>query len=181
MIHMYLAMLETPDDKEKMSLLYLTYRDYLSNIAQSILRNKHDAEDVLHQTFLRIASDFTKIGEVSSHQTRNYLVIIVRGLSLNLKNKKNSRAEISLEELEDPDEYLQLQDMHQDDIEYLALHELLAALPPIHRDVLYLMYFEGFSVKAIAKTLQLSEGAVKKRLERARKALEKALAEGSWS
>jgi len=71
MLNIYLAMLETQEDKDKMTELYETYREYLCNIAQSILHSKDDAEDVLHEAFLRIANDFTKIGEVSSRKTEN--------------------------------------------------------------------------------------------------------------
>ena len=170
MLNIYLAMLETPEDKDKMTELYETYNEYLSNIAQSVLHNKSDAEDVLHNAFLRIANNFTKIGEVSSRKTRNYLVIIVRGLAKNLLKKRGKQLEVSLEELEWTN-FMAIEDPQLEQIEYEYLFQAIEKLPETHRDILYAVYFDGRSVKEFSKHIDLSEKAVQKRLERARQAL----------
>jgi len=177
MLYIYLAMLETPEDREKMTELYEMYREYLCNVAQSILHSRDDAEDVLHNAFQRIANDFTKIGEVSSRQTRNYLVIVVRGLALNLIKKRGKQLEVPLDDLEWAD-FMSIDDPQLDRIENEALYQALEELPAIHRDILYAAYFEGRSVKEIAKHIELSEKATQKRLERARQALQHVLKEG---
>ena len=179
MLYIYLAMLETPEDKEKMTELYETYREYLLNIARKILGSETDAEDVLHHAYLRICNDFTKIGEVSSRYTRNYLVIIVRGLALNLLKKRGRLSEVSLDDLEWAD-FMSVDDPHLTRIEYEALHQAIDTLPVIHRDMLYAVYFDGRTVKEIAKHIDLSEKATQKRLERARQALHQVLKERSW-
>jgi len=179
-LYIYLAMLEAPEDKEKMAELYVIYREYLCNIAQSILHSKEDAEDVLHTAFVRVANNFTKIGEVSCHQTRNYLVLIVIGLAKNLLKKRGRHGEMPLDDLEGAEIALAVEDVQLEQIEYEALIQAMENLPQPHRHVLYLMYYEGQSVKEIGKALDLSESAVKKRLERARQALRKMLKEGSW-
>jgi len=178
MLYFYLAMLETPEDQEKMTELYGTYREYLLNIARKLLGSETDAEDVLHSAFVRVANNFTNIGDVSCHQTRNYLVIIVRGLALNLLRERRKANEVSLDDLSEAEISLMVDDQTLSHIEYEVLHQAFEQLPPIHRDVLYLMYFEGLSVKEIAKRIGLTDSAEKKRLERARQALEVILAEG---
>lgn len=55
--------------------------------------------------------------------------------------------------------------------------EELYGLPAKWKSVLILHYFEGYSVAEIAKILRLSESAVKKRLQRGRKALKLVLSE----
>ena len=171
-----LAMLETPEDKQKMTELYMTYRELLLKIALKILHNQDDAEDVLHLAFERIARDFSKIGEVSGHQTRNFLVIIVRGLAVNLYNERKKVIKLPFENLDDMADALETENQMLEQIGYEALRKALEQLPPMHRDVLYLMYFEELSVKEIAGFLGLTEAAVKKRLERARQALRSVLA-----
>jgi len=179
MLYIYLAMLESPEDKEKMADLYYTYREYLLNTARDILRDESDAEDVVHEAFLRVANNFTKICDVSSHQTRNFLVIIVRGLALNQYNKRNRVVEVSFENLEGTDDSLAVEDSGPEQFEYEDLHQVLEQLPAEHRDILYLMYYERLSVREISKFLNLTESAVKKRLQRARAAVQKNLvAEG---
>jgi len=180
MLYIYLAMLDSPDDKTKMADLYLTYRDHLLNIALDILRNEADAEDVLHQAFLYVANHFSKIDEVSSHQTRNYLVIMVRGYALNLFGKRNKLVEVPFADLEGTEASLQVEDPSPQLFEYEALYQALERLPKEPRDILYMMYYENLKIKEISKTLGLSESAVKKRLQRARLALHKLiLAEGA--
>jgi len=180
MLLLALAMLETPEDKQKMTELYMTYREYLLKVALNILRNQDDAEDVLHQAFERIARDFEKIGDVSSHQTRNFLVIIVRGLAINLYNERKKVVKLPFEDLDEVADTVALEDQTLEQIGYEVLRKALEQLPEIHRDVLYLMYFEELSVKEIAGFFGLTESAVKKRLERARQALQKILAREGW-
>jgi len=179
MLYIYLAMLETPEDREKMTELYETYREYLCNVAQSVLHSRDDAEDVLHHAFQRIAKDFTKIGEVSSRHTRNYLVIVVRGLALNLLKKRGRLSEVSLDDLEWSD-FMSVDDPQLERIEYEELHQAIEKLPTTHRDILFAVYFEGLSVKEVAKHIELSEKAAQKRLERARQALYHVLKKGGW-
>ena len=176
MLYIYLAMLESPDDKEKMSELYLTYRDYLLNVAKEILHNEADAEDVVHQAFLRVANNFAKIGVVSSHQTRNYLVIIVKGLALNLYRKRSKLIEVPFEDVDGTEDSLAVEDQNFDLFEYEDLYQAIEQLPFEQRSILYLMYYEELSVREISKALELSAGAVKKRLQRARLAVQKILA-----
>jgi len=175
MLLIYLAMLETPEDKQKMTELYMTYREYLLKVAYKVLHNQEDAEDVLHQAFERIVRDFTKIGDVSSRRTRNFLVIIVRGLAINLYNEHKKVTELSFEDLDEFEDAFVVEDQTLAQINYEALREVLEQLPAIHRDMLYLTYFEELSIKEISKFLALTEVATQKRLERARQALQKSL------
>ena len=177
MLQFYLALIDSPEEKSKFEQLYMEYRELLLRVARSILPNEADAEDVLHQAFLRIANNMSKIGEVSSHQTRNFLVIIVRGLALNLYNEQRRVIDLPFEDLDEMKDPLVLEDQIAKQFGYEALRHALERLPLIHRDVLYLMYFEELSVKEIARFLFLPENTVKKRLERARQALKKTLLE----
>lgn len=174
MLFLYLSMLDTPEDKQKMTELYITYREYLLKIALEILHNQDDAEDVLHQAFLRLTNDLTKVEDVSSHQTRNFLVIIIRGLAINLYNKH--KRTIDFEDM-NAMSALTANDPILDQVSHEGLHEALGQLPAPHREVLYLMYFQDLPVRKIAELLRLGESAVKKRLERARWALQKILIE----
>jgi len=167
MLLLFLSMIDSPEEKRKFEQLYLLYHRHMLRTAQKILRDEQLAEDAVHQTFLRIMGDMTKIGDVSCHQTRVYAVIKVRGIALNMLRARRKIIEMPFEEL--------LEDMEDeiaDEISGEELRAVLAQLPPIHRDVLYLMYFEDMSVRDISRQLSLSESAVKKRLERARGALQ---------
>ncbi len=61
------------------------------------------------------------------------------------------------------------------------LHEAMRSLSEDHRIAVYLHYYEGYSVKEIAKLLRISEANVKTRLKRARDRLREFLTDDERS
>ena len=59
--------------------------------------------------------------------------------------------------------------------EQSELYELVMQMSPKYRQVIYLYYFEGFSVREVASILKISETAVQTRLQRARNKLKEQL------
>lgn len=56
----YLQMLETPEEKSKFEQLYLEYKGLMFHVAYEILHNEQDAEDAVHQAFVKIAENIKK-------------------------------------------------------------------------------------------------------------------------
>ena len=54
----YLSMIDTPEDRSKFERLYIEYRDVMYHVAYKILNNEQDAEDAVHQAFVKIAEKF---------------------------------------------------------------------------------------------------------------------------
>lgn len=57
----YLLLLDTKDEKENFTLLYETYHRQLYFVAFSILNDKHLAEDMVHDTFIKLTTHMDKI------------------------------------------------------------------------------------------------------------------------
>ena len=51
---LYLAMIDSDADKSKFEILYSEYKNLMYYTANRILRNSSDAEDVVHQAFLKV-------------------------------------------------------------------------------------------------------------------------------
>ena len=51
----YLQMLETPEEKSLFEQIYLEYCGLMFHVAYEILHNEQDAEDAVHQAFVKIA------------------------------------------------------------------------------------------------------------------------------
>jgi len=171
MLPIYLAMLDGDDEKSKFESFYLTYRKLMFHVANGILNDESLAEDAVHQAFLKILENFDKVGEISCHKTRSYVVIIVRNATINLYNQRKRRTTIPLEDVEycittEPISVAE-------DLDHLA--RAVLKLPVIYKDVLTLKYVQEFSNEEIAKMLDISEAAVRKRLERAKRRLEEIL------
>lgn len=50
---LYLQMLETPEEKSLFEQIYLEYRGLMYHVAYEILHNDQDAEDAVHQAFVK--------------------------------------------------------------------------------------------------------------------------------
>ena len=57
----YLQMIESDSDKDKFEQIYLKYRGLMYHSAFTILRNREDSEDVVHQAFVSIIENFDKL------------------------------------------------------------------------------------------------------------------------
>ena len=73
----YLQMIETAEDKTKFEILYTEYREWMGAIAFSILNNKQDAEDAVHNAFVKVAENIKKVGDPYSPKTKAYIVTII--------------------------------------------------------------------------------------------------------
>ena len=56
----YLQTIEDPGDRAKFAELYERYRAYMLKIADEILKNPFDAEDALHNAFMRSCTNRLK-------------------------------------------------------------------------------------------------------------------------
>lgn len=57
----YLQTIEDPGDRAKFAELYERYRAYMLKIADEILKNPFDAEDALHNAFMKISEHLDKV------------------------------------------------------------------------------------------------------------------------
>lgn len=164
MLPVHLTMLDGEEDKDKFELLYITYRKLMFYVANCILNDEWLAEDAVHQTFLKILENLDKVGKVSCHKTKSYIVTMVRNNAINLYNQRKRCTTIPLEDVE---YCITTKPINvTEDLDHLAKAAL--KLPVIYKDVLILKYVQEFSNEEIAKMLNISEATVRKRLERAK-------------
>ena len=63
MLAFYMSFIDDDDDREKFEIIYNEYRKRMVSTAYSILRNHEDAEDAVHDTFIKIARNMNSIGD----------------------------------------------------------------------------------------------------------------------
>lgn len=129
---LYLAMIDSDTDKSKFEILYSEYKNLMYYTANRILRNSSDAEDVVHQAFLKIIEILNTISSPRCHKTRALLVTITEHKAIDLYREKQRRNVLPLAE-----EYIGAAPAAE--IERLAARDTLAAaiasLPPRYRSV----------------------------------------------
>ena len=62
---LYLQMIDTSEDRSKFEQIYIEYRDLMFYVANRILDSDQDAEDAVHEAFLKVAENIKKLGNQS--------------------------------------------------------------------------------------------------------------------
>lgn len=172
----YLQMLDTPEEKSKFETLYYTHRRTMLHVAMQILKDHQLAEDAVQEAFIRLAKNFSKIGQVDCPRTRLFVVIIVRNISFTMRTEQQKQIVVEVPETTVPMEY----DLEEEVLGRIAYEEVLTAiqeLPLIYRDILYLQCVEENKLTEISKLIGIGIEAVKKRAQRGRKILLEQLTE----
>ena len=117
---LYLAMIDSDADKSKFEILYSEYKNLMYYTANHILRNSNDAEDVVHQAFLKVIEILDTISSPRCHKTRALLVTITEHKAIDLYREKQRRNVLPLAE-----EYIGAAPAAE--IERLAARDTLAA------------------------------------------------------
>lgn len=174
MLFFYLSMVDTPEEKSKLEMLYCEYRHLMKYIAFDILHDDKLAEDAVHAAFLKLINHLEKIDEIKCHKTKAFIVIITKSVSIDILRKETRHRLISIDDPEQPEIPA------PDNNDNTGVQNILSAikkLPDTYRDILELKAYYELSDKEIADVLGISHSAERKRLERARNALRKLLDE----
>ena len=172
MLSFYLSMVDTQEDKYKVEQLYNNYKNTMYYTAKRVLHDDYLAEDAVHQTFINIIKNLGAIGDVSCPQTSSYCVISCRRVAIDMLRREHTDKFIEIDDLLDkiPDgTNIEEETILKMDLERII--DKVSRLPDIYRDIFYLYYSNGCSLKQITKVLNISNEAVKKRLQRARQQL----------
>ena len=104
MLSLYLAYLDTEEDKKQFEEIFMSYRKQMVSLAFSILENHEDAEDAIHNVFLRIAQkNWDTVRSIEDKtDLRNYLLKSTKNASLNIL-KIRSKNNVSLDTIDEFD------------------------------------------------------------------------------
>lgn len=160
----YLAMIDLPEEKSKFERVYQAYQNLMFYVANSILGNEQDAEDAVHNAFLKIAENLDKIGDVMCPKTKSYIVTIVENKAIDLyRSNKRKKGIVPLDDL--PGIAVEAQEVQ-------GLEDCILRLPARYREVILLKYYHGFTTKEIATQLGISEANASKLDQRAKHRLQ---------
>ena len=165
----YLQALESQTDRARFEELYLAYRGLMFHVANSILCNPQDAEDAVHQAFLKVAEHMADVPAEPGPRTRALLVTIAERKAIDLYRSNARHPTVDLDELTPACG----RPLSEDG----TLAAAIAALPPRYREVLLLKFYNGYSNEEIARFLDAAPENIRQILSRAKKKLAAELAE----
>jgi RNA polymerase sigma-70 factor (ECF subfamily) len=158
-------------DEQAFATLVHRHGAYLYGVARSLVRDSHEAEDVVQETFAAILSQRYR-GEAA---VRTWLVSIAVRQAALLRRKRRTWLRLWHS---DAAAEAAIPATASEQAAVDARHDLtvmLARLSPEHREVIVLRELEGMSYDQIAQVLELPRGTVESRLHRARQQLRDAL------
>ena len=155
---------------DAMSSLYENSKTAVFALALSILKNRQDAEDILHDTFVqlyRIADRYARNGRPLA-----WILTMTRNLCL-MQLRRRSRTEVPLEELEFPESgnpFATAEDR-------MILQAAIRCLEDDERQIVMLHAVAGLKHREIAEQMHISLPAAVSRYHRALQKLQNYLKE----
>lgn len=183
MIPAVIMAIESDNDRAYMTDIYLKHHALMLKTAWSFTRVKAEVEDIVSDSCVSMIDNLQKLRTMEDHETRSYIVNIVRNTAINhwrKKQRENARFQyIDDEAMERMPEEGTTEGKIAFDAEIETVRQAIHHLPEKEREILHFKYFEGQSDKEIAEIVGLAESSVRKYIERARKHLKVTIYEGA--
>jgi RNA polymerase sigma-70 factor, ECF subfamily len=139
------------------------YQKLLFGIAYWWTGSQTDAEELTQEAFFQAYRSRPSLRNIE--MVKGWLVGILRHCYGQMRRRANSKGEISIDEIGEPEDRRTLSPTA------IALHQSLSKLDERHRLPLVLFYFQDLSYREISEALKLPIGTVMSRLARARQQL----------
>ncbi|MBQ9765869.1 MAG: RNA polymerase sigma factor [Lachnospiraceae bacterium] len=180
MLLFYLSLIDNDEDKRTFEDIYLTYRQDMFRLARTIVRTDADAEDIVEDVFLKIASRHlvTVTNIESPTDLRNYLLKATKNTALNAISQQQHMQIVSLDII-DETSLTDIPNLSNGSFveaicskaDYAKILTAINELNQLYRDILYYHFVLEISVPEIASHLNRKVSSVKKQLIRGKKLL----------
>lgn len=155
--------------------VYELFAGKMVNVCRRYAKNLEQAQDFMHDGFIKVFLNIDKFREQSSLETWITRIMINNSISA-IKKEVRKGIKVNIEDV-------QIQGVDEDEFELLESRPItaqmvfdeLAKMPLGYRTVLSLYVLDGFTHREIAEQLGISEGTSKSQLAKAKKMLAKKL------
>ena len=183
MLAMAIAAIENDSDRSLVESLYTKYYALMLRKAQSMVRDRQSAEDVVEAVMLRLIERIDLLRGCNRASLRSYLVACVRNEAIDRLRRTGRMqflddAESRLGELPDDAPGAEIRLIREAQIQ--AVVRALEALDDRERLALRMKYYDGMTDAAIAKLFGMSRTGVRKVIDRARQHVGARLREEEW-
>ena len=152
--------------KDRFETAYTNYADAMYRIALSHMTRREDAEDVVHDVFIKYMQASPSFAD-DDHE-RAWLIRVTVNRCRDLLRRRTIRRYVGFDEIEEiPAE--------EETYGGQGVVSMISTLPEKYRSVMVLHYLEGYSVEECANILGLSASGIKMRLSRGREMLKKTI------
>lgn len=159
-------------DRHAQEFLYNQHYSALYLIAMRYLSDHHDAEDAIILAFTKVFKNLKKFTFQGQGSLGKWIRTILINETIKLLKKKKELY------YKDDLQHLAIKSESANGLEQLQASELLSLierLPPGYRTIFNLFVIEGYTHKAIADLLKISENTSKTQLKKARNSLQNSI------
>ncbi len=167
-------------ESDALEQLYQLYAPSLMAVSIRYTTNKHDAEDVVHDAFIKILNNIDNFTPKFEGAFEAWMKRITVNTSINFLRKRAKATELNgqiYDEGNIPDTGNTDSSDLPEKIEPEEAIKMISELPPGYRLVMNLYVFENYSHKEIADELNISVNTSKSQLSKARALLRKKVAQ----
>ncbi len=165
MLPIYFAVMDEDCDRELFDMVYQQFYNRMMRVARQILPSQTQAEDAVHDAFLKIIQHFDDLKAVPEERRIYWVVTVTKNAAVDLLRKE--RRDLPMDE----EVQRQAPAVPAEEGGFRALVEIIRQMPDTYRRVLELRFLTEWSHAEIARELHISEGAVKTRVARGRQML----------
>lgn len=158
-------MINALQSRESYEKIVDKYSDMIYRISYQNLRNSYDSEDIMQEVFLALLK--SDIEFKSDEHLKAWLIRVTVNKCIDFKKSARYRTTLPLD-----DQVIQHNEEEQ------GIMEELFKLPEESRNIIYLYYYESYTIAEIAKILGKKQNTVNSKLQRARKKLKSILEKG---
>lgn len=158
------------------------YKDKVFQLCYRMLGNRHEAEDMAQEAFLRAYVNITKFNQSRKFSTWLYRIATNLCIDRIRKKKPDYYLDAEVPGTDGLNMYSQIEAdtvKPEEEVENLELQEVIQKeilkLPDKYRSVIVLKYIEELQLQEISEILEIPLGTVKTRIHRGREALRKQL------
>ena len=141
-------------------------------VAMNICRNPHNSEDVMQNVFLRLYKLAQRNDFATEEHLKAWLIRVTVNESKRMLKSLSKRDYVPLEDV--------AKEIFTDNIHSREVYCQVMKLPVKYRVVVYLYYYEGYSVKEISHILSRKEATIRTQLSRSREMLRLEIEENDY-
>ncbi len=168
--------LETDEQQRSARTLYEQYIDTMLACARTYFPNQTDAEDIVHDAFVRVIRNIDKFTDKPEYEVKALLRTYIYHVAMTLYNYRKKTATVAWNDAFEYDEPSEA-DVYPTENEPLDLLTYVKGLKEIDRMILLYRFHENYTVRAIAREFGMPESTVSTRLNRALAKIRKILKE----
>jgi len=101
MLSLYLSMVGDEEQRSLVEQLFSDYEQIMFRTAYAVLHNEQDAEDAVHEAFVRLIPIIDRFTDIEPSKRRSYIVIMTRNIAIDLCRSERKQVDMNDSEIGD--------------------------------------------------------------------------------